>query len=339
MPTAYERLRALKGEKAVEFRSGQGEFLLCPDMGARVFAQLGGVSLHRIDLEAAARPTREFNNYGGLNLWPAPEGGKFGFNYEGDTWRVQDAVNLAPFELARASETGGVAGKEVVLENRMGTRLPARIERRLEIVGKPSLFDGLACSACAACETSDTIRVAEPVSAARALIAAWTLEQFDANEECVAFCRVDNPRDAINFDYYEHPGERIGYRERGFTYRVDGRKAGQIGVKASAGAAFIGCCDPRRGLLCVRENLSREGGTHFNIADNDQPGGPYSAADNYSVFNSGEDMNAFELETVGAADIQDGEVAGSALLSRTAFALVERAEAERFMSEALGGPA
>ena len=54
-------------------------------------------SIPRIDLAAVRQPDQPFNNFGGMNLWPAPEGGPFGFNYEGSRWYVQPAINVEPF--------------------------------------------------------------------------------------------------------------------------------------------------------------------------------------------------------------------------------------------------
>jgi hypothetical protein len=76
---------------------------------------------------------------------------------------------------------------------------------------------------------------------------------------------------------------------------------------------------------------------YFNIADNDQPNGPYSAADNYSIYNSGPEMGAFELETVGAACIDDGCLVGSFLVSETAFAVFRKAEDLRRVVDGLLG--
>lgn len=335
MPTAYEQLREMKAEAALEIPAGDGRLLFCPDMGARVFGELGGLSLHRLDLDTAANPTDDFNNYGGLNLWPAPEGGRFGFNYDGDRWYVQDGINRAPFGILERGDSRATAVKEVVLTNRVRTSVSVRIERQVAASALTPLVEGLRRRATMACTVADTIHVANDVTMDQALIAAWTLEQFDANNTTTAFCQVARPEEAINFDFYEHPGDRIAYLPRGFTYRTDGGKAGQIGIKVSAEAAFIGFFDASRNLLCVRENLSTGEGAYFNIADNDQPDGPLSAADKYSIFNSDPDMMALELETVGAAQVENGLLKGSSLVSRTTYALLAEGEGERFMREQL----
>ena len=145
------------------------------------------------------------------------------------------------------------------------------------------------------------------------------------------------PDEAINFDYYEHPRERIAYHERGFTYKTDGQCAGQIGVKKDACASLIGFHDRTRSLACIREIERSSGTLHFNIADNEQPDGPYSASDVYSIFNSDPDMRAFELETVGGARLENGLLLGSELVSRTTFAVFQSAsDLDRFVESALG---
>jgi hypothetical protein len=88
----------------------------------------------------------------------------------------------------------------------------------------------------------------------------------------------------------------------------------------------------------VKENRSTPTqGIFFNIADNDQPAGPFSAADNYSIFNSDPDMAAFELETIGSATVENGALRGSTLVSVTTFAVFERAqELASFVNTFLG---
>ncbi|MCC6442242.1 MAG: hypothetical protein IT210_02175, partial [Armatimonadetes bacterium] len=143
--------------------------------------------------------------------------------------------------------------------------------------------------------------------------------------------------EAINFDFYEHPGDRIAYFDKGFTYKTDGLKRGQIGIKKAAGASLIGFHDIFRGVVCIRVNLGGSDGAYFNIADNDQPEGPYSTADNYSIFNSDPTMNAFELETVGCARIENGRLCGSKLVSVTTFAVLDPAsQAEQAAMRLLG---
>lgn len=185
--------------------------------------------------------------------------------------------------------------------------------------------------------TVDSFKVHNAVSTEQALLASWTLEQFDATDDTLSFCAVPNPESAINFDFYEHPGDKISYYEKGFTYRTDARRKGQIGIKAAAGALFIGFIDRTRNLVGVRENRGPNDGTFFNIADNDQPHGAFSAADNYSIFNSDESMKAFELETVGAAQIQNNILKGAKLISATSFAVFENQKhIDDFLNEHLG---
>lgn len=336
---AFENLLEIKGQGIVAIKSGDSRFALCPDMGGRVFAEVCGISVHRIDLDTVRDPNQPFNNFGGGNFWPAPEGGKFGWNYQGDQWYVQPVINNQPFEVAWVTKHGAMISKDVTLTNRAGTSLDVTMSRIAETADLPDILTPFALEGHLTYETRDQFACVDHVSVDKALIAAWTLEQFDATDDTVAFCAVKDPESAINFDFYEHPGSRISYFENGFSYKVDGQSRGQIGIKKDSRADFVGFYDLSRKLVCLRENLSPDEGLYFNIADNDQPQGPYSAADNYSIFNSDPDMMAFELETVGSADVNDGFVSGSTeLVSRTTFAVFESAEdVERFVTACLAG--
>ena len=337
MPNGFDELLSLLGSDAITFQSPSARVALCPTLTGRVFAEVGGRLLHRVDLDAVAHPDKPFNNFGGNNLWPAPEGGPFAFNYNGDTWQVQPCINGEAYGVIRADATSAEIEKKVVLRNRAGVELQVRMTREFRLTEAP----GWVCACPAAQSLSytfrDTLTVLNDVPSSKALIAAWTLEQFDATPATVSFCGVDNPRSEINFDFYAHPRERIAYRRNGFTYQTDGRARGQIGVPASAAARFIGFHDRPSGLLCLRRNENLGRGTYFNMADNAQAGGPFSAADAYSIFNSDPDMGAFELETVGGADIVEGRLVGSELLSSTTFLRYdEGADIGAFLDRHLG---
>ena len=71
-------------------------------------------------------------------------------------------------------------------------------------------------------------------------------------------------------------------------------------------------------------------GLRFDMADNDQPDGPWTAGDRYSVF-YGAEMGFFELETLGATPIIGGRLGVATLLSET-WAL--RGDPERLLAYA-----
>lgn len=323
---AYRELLRLKGQKALTFSQDAGSLALCPDMGGRVFAELAGESLHRIDLATAAHPTDAFNNFGGANFWPAPEGGCFAFNYDGETWRVQAGINNQPFEVISHDRGAATLAKHVTLANRKRTMIDVAMQRAFSVrTDTPPLLAKAAIEHVLSYQTVDSFEVSNRVSVDDAMIAAWTLEQFDATPNTVSFVIVNEPKTSINADFYEDPSDRIRFRANGFVYQTDGQRRGQIGIKVSSAARCVGFYDLSRRLLCVKENLNDPSqGVFFNIADNDQPQGPYSAADNYSIFNSDPDMRAFELETIGSANVENGMLRGSTLTSVTTFAIFER---------------
>ncbi len=338
---AFQELAAIKDGAALCFEGDRSACLLCPDMGGRVFGEVGGRSVHRLHLETVRRPDQPFANFGGNNFWPAPEGGPLGFNYRGSEWYVQPGINRDPFRVVAADARGAVLEKDVVLVNRAGTRVETRMRRAFQTLAAPppGLLGALPLDAVLAYRTADSFAVRNTVAADAALLAAWTLEQFDATPDTVSFAAVAAPEAAINVAFYEPPRERLAFFPKGFTYRTDGRRKGQIGIRQAAEPLFIGCCDRARRLLILRRNESVPNGVFFNIADNDQPGGPFSAADTYSIFNSDPEMAAFELETIGAARVERGFLKGSELLSSTTIALVHsRSDLEAFVDGVLGQP-
>ncbi len=323
---SFDKLIDMKRNSGFVYQDANARVVFAPDLGARIFCELGGLVLHRLDMENVLQPSRTFNNYGGNNFWPAPEGGRFGFNYDGDIWRVQTAINDQPFVLDAAGGATARAVKETTLINRLGTALDVVMHRTFTAVPVPARLGLLHPAAAFAYEVEDCIEVRSTASLEDALIGCWTLEQFAASDTTISFARVDNPSEAINYDFYENPGERITIASGGFFYRTDGRKRGQIGIAKKSRPDFVGFHDLQRRLLCMREIVQEVEGTYFNIADNDQPQGPFSAQDVFSIFNGDENLGFFELETVGGAHVEDKRLKGSRLVSRTSFALFDEAE-------------
>lgn len=306
-------------------RSDNTSVAVLPCLGGRVFAEVGGMMMHRINLENARDPCLPYNNIGGNTLWPAPEGGRLGFNYRGDEWYVQECMNRLQLHVAEHDCLSTRLQERISLVNRAGTIVHCLMSRdiRMDSPSATSLPTDIECSF--SYVTYDSFQVLNDVPAESGLIAAWSLEQFDASETTLSFCCVAKSANALNIDYYDPPRERVTFLERGITYRTDGQAVGQIGIREQNGASFIGFYDTSRRLLCLRKNLTPPGGVYINIADNEQEYGPYSASDNYSIYNSGPDMNLFELETIGPVDISDGLVRGSKLHTVTTFAVFRNA--------------
>ena len=321
----FDELVELKGKNGFLYQGNNARTFFAPDLGARVFCELNGLLLHRLDMENVRKPDKPFNNYGGNSFWPAPEGGDVGFNYKGDEWYVQPAINDQPFELESKGDSWAKACKKTVLTNRKGVEVEVIMRRKFAAATLAEELEELKPALSSAYIVDDDISLLKDITTEQALIACWTLEQFEALDR-VSFIRVQKPEEAINFDYYSDPREKITYQTNGFFYNTDSKLRGQIGIKKDAAAEYMGFYDLKRKLICIRQIISSSDGLYFNVADNDQPQGRFSAADNYSIFNGDESLGFFEIETFGCAEVQDEYLRGSRMCSKTSFAQFESAE-------------
>ena len=311
-----EKLRQHDPDLA-ELPSGDGSVLVSPSLQGRIFCELGGELVHRLDVERLESPVpNEFNNLGGNSLWPAPEGGAFAFNYApgSDAWLVQEGIAGRAAELASCSVEQAVLRKRIELVNRKGVAVLLDYGRRIAALAAGELpkLPGVKCTGY---DAVDTLVPAGVHSADDVLLAPWSLEQFPGGTGVTAFCRVDSPETAVNFDFYGMPETNPTYGDGMIALALGGVSKFQIGIKVANSPLLLGALDTRRELLFLRFT-PRQKGRYFNIADNDQPAGPWSAADMYSVF-SGGDLDFFELETIGAMQTENGQVAGGSLSSRT----------------------
>jgi len=320
----------------VELRCGRGSVLIPPRLQGRIFCQLDGELIHRLDEAALPHPSAtEYNNLGGNSLWPAPEGGPFAFNYlpGSDAWVVQEGIADAVPSVSPIGENAVVVEKRIELTNRRGVAIHLGYRRLVYVPDKMPLPRGYELEGLCY-RTEDIFEPLGDYRAEEALLAPWSLEQFPGADGIVAFGKVSEDGDILNFDFYGQPGDRITQRKGHFTFRLGGDSRQQIGVKVSCRPQLIGALDTRRSMLFLRKTQHQDG-IYFNIADNEQSAGPYSAADLYSVFNGG-DLDFFELETVGAMRVFDGRLGVSILPSTTAILAGRLEELLRYLSELEG---
>ncbi len=319
----------------VEINSGCGSVLIPPALGGRIFCQMEGELIHRLDVDALRHPSdTDYDNLGGNSMWPAPEGGPFAFNYPpgSDRWYVQDGI-AKTIPQVTLSDGGARVDKRIALLNRKGVQVDVNYRR---VVSSPDAVPGLDGYALkwVCYHTEDIFAPNGKYSEREVLIAPWSLEQFPGVDGILAFAGVDHPEDIINSDFYGDPSDRITVTPYGFVYRLGGEGRQQIGVKTGSRPRMIGALDTRRSLLLLRKTR-QEPGLYFNIADNEQAAGPFSAADLYSIFNGG-DLGFYELETIGAMNTADGYLAANALYSETLILKGRTAELLRYLSEREG---
>lgn len=318
---------------AVRLASKDGAVFVCPELQGRIFCTLDDELMHRLDVDLAANPVQnEFNNLGGNSLWPAPEGGAFAFNYrhDSDDWYVQALVGDAAATIVDANAVQALLEKRGALTNRAAVTASVTMRRKVALAHDHPVPEGFPLKGLRYfCE--DTITPDEDLDADQFLIAPWSLEQFPGGDGITAFGAAAVPRGCVNDDYYGVPGDRIQFHEGGFTFALGGSERHQIGIRVAHAPRLIGSLDAERNLLILRKT-AEQGGRYFNIADNAQPQGPWSARDLYSIFNGG-NLGFYELETIGAQQSCNGLVAPSRLQSETLMLLGPVDELKRYLRE------
>ncbi|MCC6795278.1 MAG: hypothetical protein IT366_09185 [Candidatus Hydrogenedentes bacterium] len=301
----------------IELTSERGSVLIPPRLNGRIFSQLDGELIHRLDTTALLNPSGvEYNNLGGNSLWPAPEGGAFAFNYQPNSsaWYVQKGIAEAIPSVRPTSNGGAVVEKSITLTNRKGAEIDLVYRREVSLLPQDPAWEKYSLAGLAYA-TIDIWEPAGEYSPDAVLIAPWSLEQFPGAEGVIAFGRYAIGANAINRKFYGDPDDRIEQRGEQFTFRLGGVERHQIGVRVESRPQFIGAFDPSREILLIRKTELQDA-LYFDIADNEQIDGPFSTADSYSIFNGGE-LGFFELETIGGMRVENGRITTSALPSQT----------------------
>ena len=323
MMTKLERLEKIDPQ-LIRIPCGDGNILVSNTLQGRIMAEIKGTLIHRFEADLAENPDPEnFNNLGGNSLWPAPEGGDFAFNYppQGD-WYVQEGINKLQNRVIEEGKGFLVIGKEFSLLNRSGNTMQVTLRRRIE--GAESGDFGVSALRY---RTFETLTLAEPCPLDKGVISAWSLEQLPGAAGITGFGKCANGAEkGINTDFYGDPLKRMSFKGEWFRFELGGPNRLQIGISSAAAPEFIGSFDPSRGVAVLRWTPARKDGKYINFADNDQKNGPFSAADQFSIFNGSEELDFHELETLAPMTLDaDGSVTGSELESETLILMGENA--------------
>ena len=314
-----DKLRAID-PGVLELACKDGTIFVSNKLQGRIFAEINGTFVHNFVEKLAANPDPEnFNNIGGNSLWPAPEGGDFAYNYpDHSDWQVQSGINTVPTVLQEKSENKVIVSKRIKLRNRNGKEIEMDFVREVETMDEKdfALVENLACTGY---RTIDRLTVIGKCSKDDFLLSAWSLEQLPGAEGITAFGKCCGPAlDCINDDFYGDSSSRVSYVDDTFRFELGGPNRLQIAIKVASRPVMIGSIDRNRNILVIRTTPAQYKGTYFNIADNDQKDGPFSAADMFSVFNGSQELNFHELETIAPMQVdEDGFITGSELYSTT----------------------
>ena len=330
----FDELRQVDPQ-LLRLEAADGSVLISNGLQGRIFAEIDGEPVHNFIPELAEHPDPEqFNNIGGNSLWPAPEDGPFAYNYpSGGPWTVQPGINTTPTETVQAGPHQAKIGKNITLLNRRGRSIALEFSRGITLMREDELPAEPGVKRLGY-RTLDRLAPRGDFSARDFLLGAWSLEQLPGAEGIIAFGRcLNGAADGINDDFYGSARERLDFSGETFRFRLGGEKRRQIALRTAAAPVMIGSLDPHRGIMVLRTTPMQESGTYFNIADNDQPAGPYSASDMFSIFNGSQELNFHELETIAPMQTTaDGKLAPSELPSTTLIFKGDTARLKRVLA-------
>lgn len=281
------------------------------DLEGRLYAVYDNQVLNRVNPQAISGYSvlDTYHNPGGDGLWPAPEGTRLGYSYATGNWRVPAGIRHARFQAAAGTPDAAVIRSEIDLINSSGTGLPLLFERDIRLRTQENELE-------VTVKESVQYLGAKPLDRNAALLAPWSLCQFD----CGPGCEVVFPAARQDvWDLYDTSSQDMRYWEGELCHCLtDGARRYQIGIGAIA--PWIEYRDPVRKLRVVRqaEKLA-PGEEYIDIRDAAPEKSPELQGVRYSIYN---DTGGFmEIEAAGGcpAVIQPGMKLSQGITTRYIF--------------------
>lgn len=145
------------------------------DLEGRLFTVVNNKVISRVVPSAIINRSNKYTyqNPGGDALWPAPEGTKFGYEYNTGVWRVPPSITGAVWEVISHTTNSAVTRAEIDLVNNLQTGIPCEFERHISIeTYEKSLVQNV----------TEIIRYIgkKVINDKEFSLAPWSLSQFDS---------------------------------------------------------------------------------------------------------------------------------------------------------------
>jgi hypothetical protein len=260
------------------------------DMEGRLFTVLNGEILNRVNMEAIMGQSTQtqYLNPGGDGLWPAPEGTTVGFQYSTGRWRVSPGLRNVRYQVTETSDAGATIAGEVDLINSQGVGIPTIFSRKVEMFKEPASVHVQGVE-------SITYIGRMPLLRGNALLAPWTLCQFDCGPGCEVVFPCESESDL--WDLYPENSNSERIFKDGLCYTAtNGSMRYQIAMGAKV--PWIEYRDARKRLVVRREAAQlRESESYVDIRDAAPDQLPSMRGVCYSIYS--DPAGFMEIEAVG----------------------------------------
>ncbi len=231
------------------------------------------------DLFESGDTLAHINPFGGEErFWLGPEGGQYsiffkkGESFDLDNWQTPALIDLEDFELKNKSSTKAVYFKDGNIINYSGFTFDLNIERSIEILSGPDIFNTLGLTANEALkvvgyQTTNTLTNTGKVDWKKetGLLSIWLLGMFnpsDATTIVVPFnegeANVLGP--VVNDEYFgKVPAERLKVGKGVLFFSGDGQYRSKIGLSPDRARDIIASYDANSQTLTVVKYYKPEG--------------------------------------------------------------------------------
>ena len=218
--------------------------IIALDMEGRLFVVLNGIVLNRVNSDAVSGQSTalRYLNPGGDGLWPAPEGTTAGYQYSTGRWRPPPSLGSARFLIVEKNPDSVIIQSEIDLINNKGLGIPTIFRRRVKLIpGHNSIT----------VHSIESIRYigSRILKRKDALLAPWSLCQFDSGENCdVIFPCISK---SSVWDLYDEPSiSQRRWNKNICSTKTDGSMRYQVALDKKV--PWIEYRDPHKGLTVKR---------------------------------------------------------------------------------------
>ncbi len=221
--------------------------------------------------ESAGKLEEHIYAFGGEErFWLGPEGGQYsiffapGRPFEFADWFTPDPIDTDAWKVASKTDVEIVLTHDFSLQNHSGTRFEVGVQRRVTLLERSQVGEGLGVSIpsdldLVGYETVNTVTNKGNVAwtPESGLLSIWMLCMFQPSPTTTVFIpykqgNSDRLGPIVNADYFGAvPPERLRVADGVIYFKADGAERGKIGVTPQRSTGVAGSYDPAAGRLTL----------------------------------------------------------------------------------------
>lgn len=187
------------------------------------------------------------------------------------SWKIPERVTFKPFTVDYQKSDYIVLSKNIVLQNNLGTRIVAQLQRIISVFSKNDIEKNLSVQLSSKTDfvAYNTTHILTNTDTSQwkkhsGLATVWSLSTFPASDDIAVFVPFTGSIDDLNSYYNYIDSSRMYLQDSVLWFNADGKYLSKIGIPHNFNSGFFGSYSKSQGVLRIVNYKQTVDSLYFN---------------------------------------------------------------------------